>query len=169
MKPVKTQPLHPAYHQLSQLLHETLLSLYIISSEHDEKTALQKAEILLSLYERHIAKEEAILFGILYDYEPCVSAILIDDYKIIMEQINNLREMMLQNAKFRSEKAKPAGRQLLYCFNEFVNICLAQMKEHQSLINPVLWRYYSDEELTQMASAFTVSHSIFTYPKTAAA
>ena len=169
MKPVRIQPLNPAYHQLSQLLHEALLSLYAIGARRDEKTSLQKAGIVLSLYERHMAKEEAILFGILHEYEPCVSTLLLTNYRIITKQINDLRKLMVVNKKSNDVEGKQESHQLLYRFNGFVNICLAQMKEHQSIVNPVLWRYYSDEELKYMSSAFTINQSVFTGSGLAAA
>ena len=77
--------------------------------------------------------------------------------------------MIAAGKKSVAEQQEQTARPLLYRFNGFVNICLAQLKEHQSIINPVLWRYYSDEELNYMSAAFTISQSVSARSKLSAA
>ncbi len=166
MKQTRVQPLNQTYHQLTQLLHESLLCLYAAGSLQDQIEPLQKVELTMSLYERHIAKEEAILFSILYEYEPYVTAILLHNYKLIEKQVACLRTMIASDNNEVDVAEEQNDHRLLYRFNDFLNTCMAQMKEHQSLIYPVLWRYYSDAELEQMATSFAISKPLFTYSKT---
>ncbi len=151
------RPLSQSYQQLSYFLYEAFLSLYTYDALPEEYLSLQKIVTITTLFEDQMIKEEELFFGFLYDYESFVTAILRDDYKECTKHINGLRKTIASKDETKSIASDDAFiYRLRDLFNKFLNCCERHMQTHESLINPVLWRYYSDEELKQMSSAFII-------------
>ncbi len=160
MKPRRYQPLHLVYKDLCTLLYQTGLRL---QKKEPKATGLQRqvAE-LLSLFEYQTANEEATLFPAIHDYEPFMEAILRDDHRKRMQYVSRLQQMMsVAEAVTGNTDSIIYHPSFISRFNAFAKCSIQQMSEHQAMLNPVLWRYYSDEELKCLATSVELSQPLF--------
>src|SRR5207245_9512929 len=89
---------------------------------------------------------------------PALAAILRNDQYECMSYLNDLSDLFnTKHAATDKHKSKFFSHKLLYRFDEFVASVLQQLNEHERMINQVLWRYYSDKELVQMAASFSIT------------
>ncbi len=160
MKQIRFQPLGQTYQKLGTLLCQAALSIqatdYTASTEWER--LIQQVKQTFTAFKSHADKEENILFPILHNFEPALVAILRDDQYERMRYLNDLSDLFdTKHAASDKHKSKLFSHKLLYRFDEFVASVLQQMNEHERMINQVLWRYYSDKELVQMAASFTIT------------
>jgi len=160
MKQIRFQPLNNTYQQLNTLLCQ--LALNIQTTDYTSPTAwarlIEEVQHTCAVFKSHAAKEEAILLPILHNYEPALGAILRDDQCNRMRYINDVCALFtsMQTAT-NKQKSKLFSHKLLYRLDEFVAATMQQIKEQESMINVVLWRYYSDKELMPMAASFNIA------------
>src|SRR3982751_4636967 len=159
MKQIRFQLLGQTYQKLGTLLCQTALSIqatdYTASTEWER--LIQQVKQTFTAFKSHADNEENILLPILHNFEPALVAILRDDQYERMRYLNDLSDLFnTKHAATDKHKSKLFSHKLLYRFDEFVASVLQQMNEHERMINQVLWRYYSDKELVQMAASFTI-------------
>jgi len=167
MKQIRLEPLNKTYQQLSTLLCKTALDIQ--TADYTATIAwtrlIQEIQHTCAVFKSYAAKEEAILFPVLHNYEPALVAILRDEQCNRMHYINELCRLFTDSYHATNkQKNKLFSHKLLYRFDEFVATTLQQINEHERMINDVLWRYYSDKELAQMASSFNLA-TLVTSPK----
>jgi hypothetical protein len=159
MKQIRFQPLGQTYQKLGTLLCQTALSIQATdyTAPTDWERLIQQVKQTYTAFKSHAEKEENILFPILHNFEPALSAILRNDQYERMRYLNDLSDLFsTKQAATDKHKSKLFSHKLLYRFDEFVASVLQQMNEHERMINQVLWRYYSDKELVQMAASFII-------------
>ncbi len=163
MKKARFQPLSQVYKELSVILYNTVLILYTTDFTQPEAIeTIQKTTDILSLFENQMATEEAILFRAVHDYEPFMVAILRDDYRERMQYLHQLQKVLIPGDEAgKKYKSVLFSSRLLYYFNEFMTCCINQMKNHEAMLQPVLWRYYSDKELKQIAVSIKTTGQLF--------
>lgn len=160
MKQTRLQPLSATNQQLSQLLCKT--ALQIQTTDYTSATAwaqlIEQIQHTYAAFKEHAAKEENILFPLLHTYEPALVAMLRDDQHYCIKYINNLCTLFsaMQHANDK-QKSKLFSHKLLYRFDEFVATILQQLNEHEGMINAVLWQYFSDKELAQLAITLRIA------------
>jgi hypothetical protein len=168
MKQIRRQPLSATYQQLNSLLCNTALSIQTTDYTATAKWArlIQQVKKTCAIFKSYAEKEENILFPLLHSYEPALVAILRDNQRNRMHYLSAFCELFTAaQAANDKQKSKLFSHTLLYRFDEFVASVLQQLNEQERMINAVLWNYYNDKELAQIAASFSISLSVSTPEK----
>lgn len=112
---------------------------------------LPQVKQVIGLFDTHAHTEDTLIFATLTAYEPA----LIDAFEKEHEQdillgirICNIIEQ-LEKCETGAEKTL-SGAALNVAFQEFVVFNLAHMAHEETVMNPILWRYFSDDELKKV-------------------
>ena len=145
---------------LRAALYQTALQLQQadFTSEEDSEEALNKVREIVMLFDGHANKEDQYVFAAITTYEPSVVAAFEDEHVKDRELGSRLEQALekVVNATTSVEKIL-MGRLLTESFTEFMVFNLQHMAKEEDIINRILWRYYSDEELKKLSS--TISQS----------
>jgi hemerythrin-like domain-containing protein len=131
-------------------LYETALQLQQndFNSANETELVLNKIKEVIMLFEGHAAKEDRFIFSAINSYEPSVVATFEDEHETNAQLGQELYRGIeaVNNAKSLLEKIV-CGRKLTESFVHFMVFNLQHMYKEESIINKILWRYYSDEEI----------------------
>lgn len=134
-------------------LYATALKLqqtdFLIEEEADE--AMNSVREIVLIFEGHAHKEDAFVLPSIEQYEPSVVAAFEDEHVKDLqlgEELNNSIERLL-NSSSDIEKIV-SGRKLSEVFVRFLVFNLEHMAKEEDILNRILWRYYTDEEIKQI-------------------
>ncbi len=180
MLSIRLNPLKTLHHELKAILYDIGIKIQITDFTKAAELAgvVEKVESTLSVFKNYAGIIESKVYPAINDYEPALVAILRDDFNSNAWQTERLAQYLsTHNQGFNSLKHILFGAGLLQHFQEFTEHCTYQMNDHATMINRVLWRYYSDEELLRLSAAlvalsadcFTIAVQSFnySYPRTA--
>ena len=139
------------------ILRETALSLEQIGAATPEelRTMAQNIEELVLLNQDYIAKQEQHLHPCLFEYEPSVVDIFKHENKATLANALELvRVLEKVSAATEPTLKREAGYKLDRLFTQFLSHQLELMRKKESILNPILWRYYSREYLQSLQEEF---------------
>jgi hypothetical protein len=140
---------------LRAALYETALQLQrtdFTEAEQTEESVNRVKEVVL-LFEGHAHKEDHFVLPLINEYEPSVVAAFNSEHEEderLGKELNKAVDEVL-NSKTVLEKTV-AGRKLTESFVRFMVFNLNHMAKEEDIINKILWRYYSDEEIKAVTS-----------------
>jgi hypothetical protein len=138
-KGLKAQLYHTALH-----LQQTDFSL-----KHEMIAALDKVKEVVTLFDEHADREDTYILPLVFEYEPAIWDAFEREHKTDLAVIKELMAVMQLLARATTSVDQVAGgRRLVKCFSAFMAIHLEQMEKEEAVLNNVLWRYYSDENLS---------------------
>ncbi len=145
---------------LRALLYETSLQLQQTDFSDDGQTGAvtAKVQLALELFEGHAHTEDHFILPKIETYEPSVSDAFEQEHVEDMElgqRVAGLLEIL--NGTATVESKKETGRQLVIAFVDFMVFNLEHMKKEEDILNKLLWRYYSDEELAGITQTIVAS------------
>lgn len=135
---------------LRAALYQTALQLQQTDFTEEESAgnALDKVKEIIMLFEGHAHKEDHFVLPMIAEYEPSVvagfNAEHAEDEKLGKELDGAVEK--LKSSTSTSQKIV-AGRELTECFVRFMVFNLNHMAKEEEIINKILWRYYSDDEI----------------------
>jgi iron-sulfur cluster repair protein YtfE (RIC family) len=135
---------------LRAALYQTALQLQQSDfTENDQaEEALNKVKEIVMLFEGHAHKEDNFVLPMINEYEPSVVAAFNseheEDEKLGKELTSAVEKVADSSTAF--EKII-AGRELTESFVRFMVFNLNHMAKEEDIINKILWRYYSDDEI----------------------
>jgi hypothetical protein len=145
---------------LRAALCETALKLqqtdFIIEEEAEEAT--NKVKEIIMLFHSHASKEDHFVLPAINEYEPSVVAAFESDHEKdhrLMEELN-AGIIKVQTASSLENRAN-AGDELNLAFVRFMVFNLEHMAREEDVINKILWRYYTDEEIKGISKRITDS------------
>lgn len=135
---------------LKALLYETALQVQhtdfwnVDEAEH----VIEKINEVVRLFEKHAHSEDTIVFPAIEKYEPSVKDAFEQEHvqDLILGQRLERAIRAYDDAPVIVEKAE-AGKQLEAAFLDFMVFNIEHMVKEEKVINPILWRYYTDDEL----------------------
>jgi hypothetical protein len=138
---------------LRALLYDAALSLqqtdFTIKEECD--AAIEKVVAILELFEDHAHHEDNHILPAIFSFEPAI----VDAFE--QEHVTDLelsRALQLTIAELyrttTTEDKQRLGRQLTIAFIQFMIFNLNHMAKEEEILNEILWRYYSDEEIKKI-------------------
>lgn len=137
---------------LRAMLYDTALTLQqtYFADEKEAETALGKVEDVLFMFENHAHHEDNFIFPIVQEQEPSLVDEFEKEHVTDLKLSNNLKNLLniYRNVNFTEEKIA-AGSALTRSFIEFMVFNLDHMGKEELLLNPVMWKYYSDEQLME--------------------
>ena len=143
---------------LRAALYQTALQLQQtdFTSDNETEEALNKVREIVMLFEGHAEKEDHFILPAISSYEPSVVASFETEH-VKDEALGKQLEVCIsrvENADALLEKLI-AGRELLDSFVSFTVFNLQHMAKEEDIINRILWRYYSDDEIRSISRELT--------------
>jgi hemerythrin-like domain-containing protein len=141
-------------------LYQTALQLQQtdFTEEEPAEEAINRVKEIILLFEGHAHKEDTFILPMINEYEPSVAAGFTaeheEDERLGIE-LSNAAERVA-NSSTLLEKIV-SGRELAESFVRFMVFNLGHMAKEEDIINKILWRYYSDDEIKAVASQISAS------------
>jgi hypothetical protein len=135
---------------LRALLYETALQLQHTDFWNVEEgdNAIEMISDVVCLFEKHASTEDTLVFPSVEKYDPAVADAFEQEHvkdhllgKLLTDAMNRYT-----TAAIITEKAE-AAKQVQLAFSKFMIFNLEHMAKEEEVINPILWRHYSDGEL----------------------
>ena len=135
---------------LRAALYQTALQLQQTDfTETDQvEDAVNKVREIVMLFEGHAQKEDNFVLPLINEYEPSVVATFNAEHQED-EQLGVELESAVNKLSERTtpQEMMAAGSELMITFVRFMVFNLEHMAKEEDIINQILWRYYSDDEI----------------------
>ncbi|MFL5808494.1 MAG: hemerythrin domain-containing protein [Flavisolibacter sp.] len=145
---------------LRALLYHTGLQLQQtdFTVENEAENAINRVKEVIMLFEGHAYKEDHFILPAIAVYEPSVVATFESEHEedIQLGEKLNARVEKLENSQSLLEKIV-AGRELTESFVSFMVFNLNHMAKEEDILNKILWRYYSDDEIKKITTDISKS------------
>lgn len=135
---------------LRALLYETALEIQHTEFWNIDQATETIAHIreVIALFDKHAYSEDNFVFPAVEKYEPSVADAFAQEHVRDHELGEQLDEAIARYERASVITAKAdAGRAIHSAFLDFMVFNLEHMAKEESVLNAILWRYYSDEEL----------------------
>lgn len=145
---------------LRALLYDTGIQLqqtdFIDTKERN--AAIIRLEEVIAMFESHADKEDSYILPALQQYEPSVTSLFADEHvqdHALGEQLNSL--LLRARQRLTGEEFIQLGSSINKTFTEFMVFNLNHMAKEEIILNQLLWRYYSDEEIHKITERILAS------------
>lgn len=140
----------PIHKGLRALLYETSVQLqhtcFINTTEAE--AAVARIKTVIDLFESHAHKEDSFVFPAIAAWEPSVVAAFESEHEEDHALGEDLQNWLTAFGYATAPSAKQTlGEELTKSFTRFTVFNLRHMAKEEQVINPILWRYYSDGEI----------------------
>ena len=146
---------HIIHKGLRAALYQTALQLQQtdFTSEEETAEALNKVREIVMLFDGHAHKEDDFILPAISSYEPSVVASFEAEHEKDEALGKQLRQCLdnIESATGLPEKCL-AGKALNETFVSYMVFNLQHMAKEEDVINSILWRYYSDEQIRKIGS-----------------
>lgn len=135
---------------LRALLYETALTLQQTNflNKKEANASLEQLAEVLELFEKHAHTEDNFLLPALAQYEPSVVNVFEEEHDKDHELAQRLTGLLFVfRHSVENETRQETGRAIVISFTAFLVFNLEHMAKEETVLNRLLWRYYSDEEL----------------------
>jgi hypothetical protein len=137
---------------LRALLYETslLLQQTDFSSEEEMNIAIERVTLVADMFDDHAHHEDNFILPAVHEYEPS----LVDAFE--QEHVMDGKlSRALKDSLYALQMASPLVRpdmanELSKTFIQFMVFNLEHMAKEENILNKVLWRYYSDEQIIEI-------------------
>ena len=128
------------------------------SEQAETEEAVNRVREIIMLFEEHAHKEDRFILPVIRQFEPSVAAGFEDEHKKDEELGSQLQNSIrkTESAHTLLEKLE-AGRNLIGSFEAFTLFNLQHMAKEEDLLNKILWRYYSDDEIKTISTSIAQS------------
>ena len=142
------------------MLYDTSLTLqqaYLGDAEEAE-SALEKVRIAVDVFDEHAAHEDHFVLPAIQQYEPS----LVDAFEQEHEKDHALSERLrgllaVYHHAIKTEVKIETGQAINQAFIDFMIFNLEHMAKEETMLNKVLWRYYSDAEILSINQRIVAS------------
>jgi len=119
--------------------------------EEEARATLRKLKLVLELYSQHGEHEDKTIFPPVTSASPAAVAVLEAEHEKD-EQLCNDLFLLIRAYKAANTGAErlATGYAIHLAFQEFVAFNLQHMIKEETIINPLLWENYTDEEIGQI-------------------
>jgi hypothetical protein len=145
---------------LRALLYDTALTLQqtYFGNKEEAQTALRKIERVIAQFEQHAYHEDSFILPLVSAYEPA----LVEEFEKEHEEDHRIGEQLthlvnILQATTLEEERVIAGSGVAKAYMDFMVFNLQHMAKEEVVLNPVLWTYYTDEQLLQMNARLVAS------------
>jgi hypothetical protein len=161
---------HCIHKALKALLYDAgmLLQRSDFTNDEEAKKAISRLQFLVKLFEKQYGFENLYVWALLADYEPGVADSFVQDHREGYQLGKKLEDLVLhyENHLLPLEK-RAAGNNFTACFEAFTLFYLRCMARKETVVNKILWRYYTDAELRKIVwKMISGSGSAFQQPFT---
>lgn len=135
---------------LRAMLYDTSLTLqqtYFADADEAE-TAMEKVRQVVDIFDGHAAHEDHFVLPAIQQYEPSLADAFEQEHvknHALSEKLRGL--LTVYNHAIKTEVKLETGQAINRAFIDFMIFNLEHMAKEETVLNKVLWRYYSDEEI----------------------
>lgn len=145
---------HDMFNQIHKalrgLFYETALCLQQTDFGKNEEAeqASVKVEEVLEILSSHARHEDHFILPLVYRSNPAVARAFEDDHQTDERLTKDLEKALSRvQSAVTPRMAIKAGQELQHLFIEFIAFNLTHMNKEESILNEILWKHFSDEEL----------------------
>lgn len=138
---------------LRAMLYDTSLVLQQTNfgDLEEAETALEKVKQVVDMFDAHATHEDDFILPPIQHYEPS----LVDAFEQEHEEDHALTEklrglLVVYKHAVKMEVKIETGRAILNSFIDFMIFNLEHMVKEETVLNKILWRYYTDEEIKEV-------------------
>ena len=135
---------------LRAMLYDTALTLQQTHFADSDQSvaAIKKVRTTAEMINAHTAHEDHFIFPAIQEYEPS----LVDVFTMEHLKNHSLAEKLVDSLVAHNHAVQPeskieTGQAIIRAFQEFMVYNLEHMSNEENVLNEILWRYYSDEEI----------------------
>jgi hemerythrin-like domain-containing protein len=135
---------------LRAFLYETALALQQtdFSNRNEANAVFEQLSEILELFEKHANTEDNLLMPYLSEYEPAVVNVFEEEHDKDHALAQRLQELIfVYRQSIENSTREETGRSINLAFTEFLVFNLEHMAKEEKVLNKLLWRYYTDEQL----------------------
>jgi hypothetical protein len=150
------------------MLYDTALTLQqtYFADHFEAAIAIRKIEDVLNLFEQHAHHEDTGILPTIEIYEPGIVEEFEEEHVTDLLLSDRMRHLlnMYQAAENEPDKIL-CGSAISKAFVEFMVFNLEHMAKEEMLINPVLWKEYTDEQIQlinqKVVASIPISEKVF--------
>jgi hemerythrin-like domain-containing protein len=134
---------------LRALLYETsiLLQQTDFTDEEEMQAAIKRVTLVADMFDDHAHHEDNFILPAINEYEPSIVDAFEQEHELDTKLTRALKES-LYALQMASPLVRPnMANELSKTFVQFMVFNLEHMAKEESILNKILWRYYSDEEI----------------------
>jgi hypothetical protein len=134
---------------LRALLYETsiLLQQTDFSNKEEMQTAIKRVTLVADLFDDHAHHEDNYILPAIQEYEPSIVDAFEQEHEMDAKLSRALKDSLVA-LQMASPLVRPDMAGVLSkTFIQFMVFNLEHMAKEESILNKILWRYYSDEEI----------------------
>ena len=151
---------HLIHKGLRACLFQTALQLQQTDFNSDEECeeAINRVREVVMLFDGHAHKEDHFILPAIAGQEPSVTALFSAEHVKDEELGKQLQERIakIENAQSTLER-QLAGNRLTEAFIDFTAFNLQHMAKEEDILNKLLWRYYTDDEIKAIGNRLSQS------------
>jgi hemerythrin-like domain-containing protein len=146
---------------LRALLYETslLLQQTDFSDAQEMKDAIDRVTLVADLFDDHAQHEDEFILPAIREYEPSIVDAFEKEHemdkRLTRALKDSLQALQMASPLVRSEMASELSK----TFIQFMVFNLEHMSKEENILNKILWRYYSDEEILAIQKIILASLS----------
>lgn len=171
MKTPRFNVFNQIHKALRALMFDTVMILQQTDMQ-DPATApivLEQAELLLNIFDAHAHYEDTYILAAAQRFNPAMVEEFESEHVTDLQLTENLRRQIsaYQNAIMPWDKYY-IGFNLYYALNDFVAFNLKHMNKEEQLLNEMLWKNFTDEQIIDMERRIQQeipADKVFTYFK----
>ncbi|MBS1545135.1 MAG: hemerythrin domain-containing protein [Bacteroidetes bacterium] len=145
---------------LRAMLYETALQMQRTDMGNMDAgiPVIRSVEEILIMFDTHASGEDAQYNSPLEDRDRSVAVLFEKEHEEDHRLARQLGQLVTawQSANSGASRNE-IGARLFYAFNEFIAFNLYHMNKEESLLNEVMWKHYTDEEILQKEKAIVRS------------
>ncbi|MGZ8558901.1 MAG: hypothetical protein ACXWWC_11225 [Chitinophagaceae bacterium] len=141
---------NPIHKALRAMLYDTSLTLQqtYFADADEADPAIKKLRLVLDIFEEHTASEDHFVLPAIEKYEPSLADAFEQEHEKDHALSEKLRGLLLvYNHAVKTEVKIETGQAINHAFIAFMIFNLEQMAKEELVLNKILWRYYTDEEI----------------------
>lgn len=135
---------------MRELLYQTASRIQQtdFTTSQEKESVLEQVNIVVELFDKHAHTEDSFILPALTSYEPSVCNLFEEEHVQDHALGEKLRAIIkgMENATDEND-INTWGTVLRPVFVEFLVFNLNHMAKEEEVLNKLLWRYYSDDEL----------------------
>ena len=134
---------------LRALLYETslLLQQTDFSSEEEMQLAIDRVTLVAELFDDHAHQEDHFILPAIQQYEPSIVDAFEQEHETDARLTRSIKDCLqavrMASPFVRSEMANELSKTFIH----FMVFNLEHMAKEENILNKILWRYYTDEEI----------------------
>jgi hypothetical protein len=118
------------------------------NNQEEAEAALADIKTVVDLFDKHAYHEDNLVFSAVQQYEPSVVDSFEQEHVKDHELSEKLRTLTVIYSSLEKDEEKiQLGSAIRKSFVEFLAFNLEHMAKEEDIINNLLWRYYSDEQI----------------------